>query len=150
MITILRTNSENKDFIGLVSQLNAYLKIMDGDEHAFYNQYNNIDVLKHVVLAYKDKTPVACGAFKILNENTVELKRMFTKEGYRGVGIASKVVLELENWAKECSFKTCVLETGKRQKEAVSFYKKMNYGAIPNYGPYKGIENSLCFKKDLN
>ena len=57
MIKLVRTNSENKDFVSLVDDLNDYLKIVDGDEHAFYNQYNNIDVLKHVVVVYKDEIP---------------------------------------------------------------------------------------------
>ena len=149
MIKLVRTNSENKDFVNLVNYLNAYLKIVDGDDHAFYNQYNNIDVLKHVVMAYKDQIPLACGTFKALDENTVEIKRMFTQINARGNGIASKVLQELEKWSKELSYRTCVLETGKRQTEAVSFYKKMNYSIIPNYGQYENITNSLCFKKEL-
>tara|TARA_R110002096_G_scaffold104_4_gene478 strand:- start:4843 stop:5295 length:453 start_codon:yes stop_codon:yes gene_type:complete len=147
MIKLVRTNSENKDFVRLVESLNNYLKIVDGDEHAFYNQYNNIDVLKHVVVAYKNEIPLACGAFKALDETTIEIKRMFTQIDARGNGMASKVLKELEKWSIELSYKTCVLETGKRQTEAVSFYKKMNYSIIPNYGQYKNIANSLCFKK---
>ena len=149
MIKLVRTNSENKDFVNLVNYLNAYLKIVDGDDHASYNQYNNIDVLKHVVMAYKDEIPLACGTFKALDENTVEIKRMFTQINGRGNGIASKVLQELEKWSKELSYRTCVLETGKRQTEAVSFYKKMNYSIIPNYGQYENVTNSLCFKKEL-
>ena len=149
IINLVRTNSEDKDFISLVKYLNDYLKIVDGDDHAFYNQYNNIDVLKHVVVAYKNKIPIGCGAFKALDKNAVEVKRMYTKTGYRGGGVASKILVELEKWSKELSFKACILETGKRQKEAVSFYKKMNYNIIPNYGQYKNIANSLCFKKEL-
>ena len=147
MIKLVRTNSENKDFVNLVESLNNYLKIVDGDEHDFYNQYNNIDVLKHVVVAYKNEIPLACGAFKALDETTIEIKRMFTQIDARGNGMASKVLKELEKWSTELSYKTCVLETGKRQTEAVSFYKKMNYSIIPNYGQYKNITNSLCFKK---
>ncbi|MDC1276833.1 GNAT family N-acetyltransferase [Algibacter sp.] len=149
MIKLVRTNSENKDFVNLVNYLNAYLKIVDGDDHDFYNQYNNIDVLKHVVMAYKDEIPVAFGAFKAINENTIEIKRMFTQINARGNGIASKFLQELEKWSKELSYRTCVLETGKRQTEAVYFYKKMNYSIIPNYGQYENITNSLCFKKEL-
>ena len=73
MIKLVRTNSENKDFVNLVESLNNYLKIVDGDEHDFYNQYNNIDVLKHVVVAYKNEIPLACGAFKALDETTIEI-----------------------------------------------------------------------------
>ncbi|WOD43921.1 GNAT family N-acetyltransferase [Hwangdonia lutea] len=149
MLHIVRTNSENKDFIGLVKQLDDYLTIVDGDEHAFYNQYNNIDVLKHVVMAYSDKTPVGCGAFKTFDTNSVEIKRMYTNPKYRGQGIASKILNALEIWSHELGFNSCVLETGIRQVEAVGFYKKNNYVSIPNFEPYKNVANSLCFKKIL-
>lgn len=149
MIKLVRTNSKNKDFISLVEALNSYLKIVDGDDHDFYNQYNNIDVLKHVVIAYNNQTPIGCGAFKSFNNTTTEIKRMYTKTNARGKGVASKILTELENWSEELSFNACILETGKRQKEAVSFYKKMNYKVIPNYGQYKNMANSICFKKEL-
>lgn len=47
MITLLRTNSENKDFLELVRQLDADLKIRDGDDHAFYDQFNKVTMIKH-------------------------------------------------------------------------------------------------------
>ncbi len=149
MIKLIRTNSNNTDFVNLVTLLNDYLKVMDGDEHTFYNQYNNIDVLKNVVVAYINDKPVGCGAFKKYDENDTEIKRMFTLPETRGQGIASKILKELEDWSKELHFEACVLETGKCQIEAVQFYKKNRYTIIPNYGQYEGITNSLCFKKML-
>lgn len=149
MIQIKRTNSEHVDFVGLVKELNTYLKQIDGDEHEFYNQFNNIDVLKHTVLVYQNNETVSCGAFKKYDENCVEIKRMYTKPDFRSNGFAAQVLKELENWAKELGFKACILETGKRQKEAVQFYKKNNYTIIPNFGPYKNVDNSICFIKQL-
>nr|WP_284041124.1 GNAT family N-acetyltransferase [Polaribacter sp. Z022] len=146
---ITRTNSENIDFIKLVKKLDAYLKITDGDEHDFYNQYNNIDVLKNVVVIYVNDVAVGCGAIKKFNESSMEVKRMFVSIENRGQGIAKKIVLELEVWAKELGYKSCVLETGKRQIEAVNFYHKCNYKVIPNYGQYKAMDNSICFEKQL-
>ena len=150
MIKLIRTNSENLDFVYLVKQLDAYLKITDGDEHDFYNQFNNIDVIKHTVVAYINNKPVGCGAFKAFEEDAVEIKRMFTTPDARGTGIASKILVELELWAKELNYKSCILETGIRQVEAVSFYKKNKYESISNYGQYKDVANSLCFKKNLS
>ena len=151
MLKIVKTNSENPDFIALVKALDRYLKTTDGDEHAFYNQFNNIDVLKHVVIAYKDNIPVGCGAFKAFNDNnTAEIKRMFTVHNYRGQGIARNILKTLELLVKESGFSALVLETGTRQIEAVSFYKNCEYSIIPNYGQYKDMENSLCFKKILD
>lgn len=149
MLKLVRTDFNNDDFIYLVKKLNSYLKIVDGDDHSFYNQYNNIDVLKHVIVAYFNNIAVGCGAFKASDKSSVEIKRMYTNPEYRNKGIASEILNALETWCKELGYNFCVLETGKRQTEAVKFYKKNNYNIIPNFEPYKGIENSLCFKKEL-
>ncbi|MGJ8743412.1 GNAT family N-acetyltransferase [Polaribacter sp.] len=147
--TIKRTNSENIDFINLVKKLDAYLKLMDGEEHAFYNQYNTIAVLKNVVVIYVDEKPIGCGAVKKFDSSSMEVKRMYVRPENRGNGMAQKLLSELEIWSKEMGYKKCVLETGKRQVEAVQFYKKCNYEITPNYGQYKNIENSICFEKTL-
>jgi GNAT superfamily N-acetyltransferase len=149
MLKLVRTDSNNPDFIALVKSLDSYLKITDEDEHDFYNQFNNIDALKQVVVAYRANVAIACGAFKPFNTSAVEIKRMFTKTEFRGQKIASQLLQELETWAQELSYKHVVLETGKRQTEAVAFYKKQHYEITPNYGQYKAMENSLCFKKTI-
>jgi putative acetyltransferase len=147
MIKIIRTDSKNRDFNKLVKELDAYLKITDGDEHDFYNQFNGIDISNNVLVAYVNDVPAGCGAFKEFESLSVEIKRMFTKSEMRGNGIASEILKALELWASELNYKACVLETGIRQKEAVAFYKKNNYKSITNYGQYVDMENSLCFKK---
>jgi len=65
----------------------------------------------------------------------------------RGKGAASRVLTELERWANELLYKKCILETGKKQPEAIALYKKNGYKLIPNYGQYAEIENSVCFEK---
>ena len=149
MITFKRTNSKNRDFINLVKLLDADLKIRDGVEHGFYDQFNKIEGLKNVVIAYKNNLPVGCGAFKIHNENFVEIKRMYVSVNGRRRVIGSKVLAELERWAKELNYKKCILETGKQQPEAIALYKKSNYSITTNFGLYKNIENSVCFQKFL-
>ncbi len=149
MINLIRTNSGNKDFIELVTVLDIYLAEKDGEEHAFYNQFNKISNLNNVIVAYNENTAIGCGAIKEFSPGIMEVKRMFTNPGYRSLGIASKVLNELENWARELSYTKCILETGKRQVEAIELYKKNGYSLIPSYGQYKNAENSLCFEKSL-
>lgn len=149
MFIIKRTTSDDAYFQMLVAHLDKYLSIMDGDEHAFYAQYNKIDNLKNTVVCYVDNMPVGCGAFKKYEEDTVEIKRMFVLPEYRGKGVAAAVLSELEKWAAELQYHFTVLETGKRQVEAVKFYRKSGYEIIPNYGQYKNIENSICMKKSV-
>lgn len=149
MIHLLRTDSENYDFQKLVTLLDADLKIRDGEDHAFYSQYNKIQAIKHVVVAYQNDKPVGCGAIKEYEPGTMEVKRMYVIENKRGSGIASAVLKELEIWATKLGYSKCILETGIRQPEAIALYKKNNYKIIPNYGQYKGIEDSVCFEKIL-
>jgi len=98
MIKIVRTNSENHDFIELVKLLDADLAIKDGEDHTFYSQFNKIDKIKYVIPAYENEKPIGCGAIKEYSVNSVELN---------------------------------------------------GYKLIPNLGQYAGVENSLCFEKEL-
>ncbi len=149
MIRIVRTNSENSDFVQLVAQLDKLLADLDGRDHDFYNQYNKIDKIKHVVVAYSGGNPVACGAIKEFDTETMEVKRMFTDANFRGKGLATLVLTELEKWALELGYSKCILETGKRLPEAVRLYQKNGYLPIPNYGQYIAMENSICFEKKI-
>ncbi len=149
MITLQRTNAQNPDFIELVQQLDAYLTITDGDEHDFYDQYNKLDNIKYVIVAYEDGKAVGCGAIKAFDKNTMEIKRMFTTPESRGKGIATQILKELEKWAAEMNYQRCILETGIRQIEAVRLYDKSDYQRTANYGQYIGVQNSVCFEKKL-
>ncbi|MBV1924473.1 MAG: GNAT family N-acetyltransferase [Flavobacteriaceae bacterium] len=149
MIQLIKTNSENKDFIDLVKLLDADLKIRDGEDHDFYNQYNAIDKLNHVIIAYDNEEAVGCGAFKKMDEDTVEIKRMYVNPYHRGKKIATKVLVGLELWIQESGFKRVLLETGIRMPEAIGLYKKCGYQVIENYGQYKEMDTSVCFQKDF-
>lgn len=149
MITLKRTNSDETDFQNLVRELDKELAIRDGEEHGFYAQFNKIDAIKYVVVAYEKNEAVGCGAVKEFAENAMEVKRMFVPLEKRGKGIASLVLQELEKWTAELGYEKCVLETGYKQPEAIALYKKNGYLQIPNYGQYVGMENSVCFEKKL-
>jgi putative acetyltransferase len=149
MIRISRTDSENADFVKLVSLLDVDLAVKDGDEHSFYAQFNKIDKIKNAVVLYEDEEAIACGAIKQFSAEAMEVKRMYTIPEGRGKGTATKILLELEQWARELLYKKCVLETGKRQPDAIALYKKNGYTLIPNYGQYADVENSVCFAKEL-
>lgn len=148
-IQIIRTDSEHADFQALVKELDHDLAIRDGEEHAFFAQFNKTVNIKHVVLAYDNNEAVGCGAIKHYEEGVMEVKRMYVKPDRRGQGIAGKVLHELENWAAELQYSKCILETGEKQPEAIRLYQKSQYQVIPNYGQYAEVESSVCFEKLL-
>lgn len=150
MIQLLKTTAENQDFQKLVKLLDADLSITDGEDHAFYSQYNKTDAIKYVIVAYDEQhIAVGCGAIKAFDTNAMEVKRMYVATDRRGQGIASELLKALEDWAKELNYTKCVLETGKRQPDAIGLYQKNGYQVTPNYGQYIGVENSVCFEKLL-
>ena len=149
MTEIIRCNSEHPEFVRLVALLDMELASRDGAEHAFYAQFNGIDLLAHVVLLKQDGEVTACGAFKLIHSTQAEVKRMYVDPAHRGKGYASRILSELAKWGAEVGLKSFVLETGLRQFEAIALYQKSGYGPIDNYGPYVGVENSRCFQKHL-
>lgn len=149
MPRLTRTTSDDPDFRSLVQLLDQDLLVRDGAEQGFYGQFNKLDNIKHTVVAYEGAEPVACGAIKEYSPELMEVKRMFVHPAHRGKGIAQAILTQLEYWAKEMHYTGCVLETGKRQPEAIRLYQKCGYELIPNYGQYIGVENSVCMQKQL-
>ncbi len=149
MVNLIRTNSDNTDFQLLVEELDADLRIRDGVDHAFFAQFNKISNIHYVVVAYQNNLPVGCGAIKEYVPGIMEIKRMFVPVQNRKHGIASRILIELENWAKELKFEKCILETGIKQPEAIALYKKCKYSIIPNYGQYEKVITSVCFEKNI-
>lgn len=145
-----RTNSDDKDFQVLVTQLNAYLLQQYGELQNFYSQFNAIDNIPNVVIAYINDVAAGCGCFKKFDDDSVEIKRMFVAEIFRSKGVGSAILQELEKWAAELGNKYTVLEMGTRQPEAAILYQQQGYTVIPNYGQYIGMEEtSICMRKSL-
>ena len=149
MPTLTRTNPQHAAYISLVNKLDKELAVFDGEDHAFYDQFNKSDDIKCVVILFDEGTAVSCGAVKELDKTTMEVKRMYTPPSFRKKGFASKVLTELERWACELGYKKCVLETGSKQEAAIRMYEKSGYRRVENYGQYANVENSRCYEKKL-
>lgn len=150
MITLKKTTSYAIDFINLIVLLDQDLKIRDGEDHDFYNQFNKTNAIKHVIVGYENETAAGCGAFREYSPECVEIKRMFVHPDYRKRGIASQILNELERWAADLNYTQTILETGKNQPEAIALYQKLGYTITPNYPPYENMENSVCMKKTVS
>lgn len=148
-IKILNTDNTNSDFAMLIALLDYDLNERYGELQKQYNKHNKVDKITDVVIVYKDEIPVACGAFKEHDIDTIELKRIFVKKEYRRQGFAKLIVMELEKSARNKEYKYAILETGTKQDEAVKLYKNAGYEVTKNYEPYVGNTNSICMKKCL-
>ena len=145
----VRTNSEHKDFEILINRLDCELTDRDREAHEICKAYNYVETIKHVIVAYDGNKAIGCGAIRAFDEKTMEVKRMFVAVESRNRGVASTILEELEKWVKELGYSGCILETGRKFPDAIKLYEKNGYTRIPNYGQYKDLESSVCFKKKL-
>ncbi|HEY0092424.1 MAG TPA: GNAT family N-acetyltransferase [Flavobacterium sp.] len=150
MLRFIKTDSSNSDFQSLVAMLNQGLVVTDGDEFEFFAQFNKLDSIKNVLVAYNEvNEAVGCGAFKEYAPNVAEIKRMFVQEQYRGRRIAAQILDLLEEWAFEMGYKVCILETSVALPSAVRLYEREGYNRIGNYGQYIGVASSICMSKNI-
>ncbi len=148
-IKIIRTTSENQDFVSLVSALDKSLWEAYPELKSNYWGNNIIELNPNVVIVYLDDVAVACACFKKYDRNTIEIKRMFVSVDNRGKRLAQMMLQELESWAMELGFTVSVLETLYKQEAAIRMYQKADYVITENYGPYVGLKNSICMQKQI-
>lgn len=149
MISITKTDSSDKNFRLLITRLDQDLDERNGVMQKKYDQYNVIKQIDSVFIAYDDGDPIGCGCYKPFDKDSVEIKRMFVDKRFRGKGVSKQILTALELLAIDNGFTRAVLETGHNQFEAIGLYEKLGYQKIDNYGPYIGMDESLCYLKIL-
>ena len=149
MLTMIRCDGADPTFAALTQALDRDLRKLYGEQMDFYGAFNLSNDVEHALYAELDGEPVGCGCFKPFSEGTVEMKRVFVHSSQRGKGIARELMRTLEIWARELGYRTAVLETGVLQPEAIRLYEAAGYERIPNYPPYEGVAESICYQKAL-
>jgi putative acetyltransferase len=93
---------------------------------------------------------VGCGALRFIDDDTVELKRMFVVPEWRGLGFSRAILGELEREAAGLGAKRVCLETGIRQTAAIALYEKSGFSRAALFGDYVNSPlTSLCMEKIL-
>ena len=94
--------------------------------------------------------PVGCGAVRLIDAETGELKRMYVSPGVRGKGVGRRLVAALEAEARALGARRMVLETGTRQTAALALYRAAGFRPVPLYGEYvRSPDTSVCLWKEL-
>ena len=143
-------DGSNEDFNFMCRRLDEDLdRRLGREKRSPYVQFNGTENISEVMLVYNENRPAASGAIRKYDKDTMELKRIFVAPEFQGKGIGTKLVHNLEEWAKTLGCTKVILETGSCLIEACGLYKKLGYKVIPNYGPYENMADSLCMEKDL-
>ena len=135
--------SLNEELAGVYSEPGATHFRLDPDEVG--------DGRGAFLVIYQDGIPVGCGALRLLEPGTAELKRMYVAPAARGAGLGRRLLLALEAEARALRVRRLVLETGVRQAAALALYRSNGFQPIPLYGEYcLSPETSVCLGKTLD
>ena len=107
------------------------------------------DVTVFVVARDAAGHAIGCGGLRLLEPGCAEVKRMYVEPARRGGGAATAILRALEEHARRAGVTRLLLETGTRQPEAIRFYEREGYLRVPNFGPYAGAPESVCYAREL-
>ena len=92
---------------------------------------------------------VGCGALVPMEDDVVEIKRMFVLPEQRGHGIAKKILDRLQDLAQQFDYDRIRLETGTKQPESIALYGKSGFYRVPNFPPFESDSTAVCFEKRI-
>ena len=152
-ITIARVELTAEVSRALIDSLNAELSGVypePGANHFHLDPEEVADGRGTFLVVYRGGTPVGCGALRLLDAETAELKRMYVSPIVRGSGLGRRLVAALEAEARALGVRRLVLETGVRQAAALALYRATGFHPISLFGEYcLSPETSVCLGKDL-
>ncbi len=152
MITVAPEPFDSADARRLVEALDAHLASRYTPEQRFGPNLKPAQIapgLGTFVMARMDGRPVGCGAVRLLDPTTVEVKRMFVEPEVRGRGIAKEILAKLEGAGRELGARRAVLETGVYQDEAIGLYRRAGYREVECWGEYTTSPTSVCYEKAI-
>jgi GNAT superfamily N-acetyltransferase len=152
-ITIARAQLTADVSRALIDELNAELRGVYSEPGATHFRLDPEEVTDGrgtFLVVYKEGIPVGCGAVRLIDADTGELKRMYVSPAARGRGLGRRLLAALEAEARALGVRRLVLETGVRQAAALALYRATGFDPIPLYGEYRlSPETSVCLGKEL-
>ncbi|HBF40052.1 MAG TPA: GNAT family N-acetyltransferase [Firmicutes bacterium] len=139
----------NGDFIALVALLDTEFTAKNGELQKFYEGFNKLDGMRDFFVAYQEEIPVGIAAMKRHDQDAYEVKRVFVKKDYRGLGISKLLMKKLEEKAIQNHTRSLILETSATFTTARNLYRSLGYQDIENYGQYVGMSLSVCMRKEI-
>jgi len=152
MIAIRPGNLDNDAARQLISDLDDELNRIYPEEGANFLDLDPAEVRGGrgaFFIAWAGEEALGCGAMRLRDAQTAEIKRMYVKPSARARGVGSRLLAALEDRARDLGARQVVLEAGDRQASAIALYVRAGYSRIAPFGEYADAPLSVCMAKDL-
>ena len=149
-VSIVPERPDTIDAITLITELEAHLEPLypAASRHGFSIDKLVAENVPFFILRYEG-TVVGCGGVKLFGAEYGEIKRMYVRPQFRGMGFAKLILDHLAAYAREHGMFLLRLETGIHQLEAIGLYERMGFERIPPFGAYKPDPLSIFYEKHI-
>jgi putative acetyltransferase len=150
-ITIVEERPDSADAVQLLTELDSHLTpnlYPAESRHAYSVDKLVSEGVAFFVTRYEDK-PAGCGGLKLFGREYAEIKRMYVRPVYRGLGLGKAMLNRLAEYARERQVSVLRLETGIYQTEAIGLYEAFGFQRRPPFGEYKDDPLSVYYEKTV-
>ncbi len=152
MLSIAAESFDSPDARRLVAALDAALSELYTPEQRFGPNLK-VEHLEEgrgtFLVARAGGRAMGCGAIRLLDPTTAEVKRMYVEPDLRGKGVGRAVLAGLESAAGQLGVRRLVLETGVYPEAAIALYRRAGFTQVDCWGEYLSSPTSVCFGKNL-
>ncbi len=138
------------DARALIAELDAHLAPLypSQSRHGFSVDKLIAEAVIFFLIHYHE-APAGCGGLKLFGTEYAEIKRMYVRPPFRGLGLAKLMLNHLTDYAQGQGIGLLRLETGVHQRAAINLYESMGFRRIPPFGEYTDDPLSLCYEKPI-
>jgi len=149
--TITSERPDTPDAQALIAELTAETEALYPPENRHgYRVEQLINEGVAFFLIRQDGTPAGCGGVKLVGTEYAEVKRMYVRPQYRGLGLGKLMLDHLAEYAQSQGVRILRLETGIYQQAAIRLYEQIGFQSIPPFGEYKASALNLFYEKRLD
>jgi putative acetyltransferase len=141
---------DSADASALIHELEAHLEPLypAKSRHGYSVEKLIAQAVAFFVLRHND-TPAGCAGIQLMGTAYGEIKRMYVRPQFRGLGFGKLLLDHLTDYAHAHGVGLLRLETGIHQTAAIRLYERTGFQRIPPFGPYFEDPLSLCYEKPI-
>ncbi|MGP6174020.1 GNAT family N-acetyltransferase [Corynebacterium sp. A21] len=154
---LIHSSLDSEHARGMVAELIAdysqrYADMEDFDVHAEMGLFPPLlftPPYGDFLLIRRGNETIAGGAFMYLDEETAEIKRVWTSSQHRRQGLSRTIMSALEREIAERGYRRIYLTTGPRQPEAKNMYLGLGYTPLFDLAADPETIGHLAFEKEI-